>query len=232
MTREAAGPRLVASLLSGRLAPGVTRQRLDLGTRWSPLNGAGLPLIVLFSPAPRSMGWLASHLAARLPAIVYSCAASPEYPDVGGTLRAVRDHTSSGTVDATRLGLVAEDAAAGPVLQFAAGTAEASRLALVSPLLSGALPDGISGLDGFPATLLQFSRDGERAAASVDLERRLRAAAVAVRATDYSTPADGWARRPRVRKGAGRGLDDLVAFFARGLGSASTFEVIPGWDLH
>lgn len=224
------------------MAPGVTHERLEMGTRYIaasttsqpqyPANHTGLPLIVLFSPAPQSMGWLASHLASRLPAVVYSCVASPGRVDLDDTLRAVREHTSSDQVDATRLGLVAEDAAAGPVLQLAAATSDITRLALVSPVVDGPTPEHISGLDGFPATLLQFARGGASAAASVDLEKRLRASAVAVRATDYTLPADGWTRRSRVRRGADRGLDDLVAFFARGLGAASTFKVIPGWDLH
>lgn len=232
MTPEAAGPRRGTSLLSRRTAPGIQLERLDIGTRFAPAGSALLPLVVVLSPTPQSMGWLASHLASRLPAVVYSCVASPDPADIASTLRAVRDHASSSQVDASRLGLVAEDAAASPVLQHAAGTSDITRLALVSPLITGPVPERVSGADGFPATLLQYARDGASAVAIAGLDTRLRAAAVAVRAIDYTTPADGWTRRSRVRRGADRGLDDLVAFFARGLGTASTFRVIPGWDLH
>lgn len=203
-----------------------------MGTRFSPAGTEGLPLIVVASPSAEAMGWLASHLASRLPAVVYTCASSPGSPGFGSTLRAVRDDASHHKVDVTRLGIVAEDAAADDVLRHCANSPGVTRLALVSPLFSEPLPGSIDGLTGFPPTLLQYARGGASAAACAELETRLRGSAVAVRAIDYSAPQDGWTRRSRVRKGSDRGLDDLVGFFARGLGSASTFEVIPGWDLH
>jgi hypothetical protein len=231
------------SLLSGKTASGVSRQRLGFATLWSPPDPTGLPVVVVFSPAPAALGWLASNLAARLPAAVYVCATSTGSSALAGAMTAVRDHAATTAVDGALWGVVAEDAAAPLVLSRLAELGEVSRLALVSPALSAAssvqtgsgadaMDDGPVDVADFPSTLLQFAREGSNAAGCERLATRLREAAVAVRAADYVAPADGWARRSRVRSGSARALDDLVAFFARGLGTASTFRVIPGWDLH
>jgi hypothetical protein len=225
------GPRLTAALLSGKAARGVSRSRLGFGTTWSRPDPAGLPLIVVFSPAPAALGWLASNLAARLPAAVYVCASSPGSPQPSDTLQAVREHAAKRSVDVALLGLVAEDTAAPRVADSIAELGAVTRLALVSPVFDHS---SVAAVDGsvFPPTLLQFGRDGALAADCDRFAARLKDSAVAVRAADYASPSDGWARRSRVRAGSAHALDDLVAFFARGLGTASTFRVIPGWDLH
>lgn len=185
------------------------------------------------SPAPAALGWLGSNLAARLPAAVYVCAASTDPSALADTMTAVVDHASTAGVDVALLGVVAEDTAAPLVLGRFAELGAVSRLAFVSPAFGDETADtGAVDVAGFPSTLLQFARQGPNAAGCERLATRLRDAAVAVRAADYVAPTDGWARRSRVRSGSARALDDLVAFFARGLGTASTFRVIPGWDLH
>jgi acetyl esterase/lipase len=209
----------------------VSRTKLGYATSWSRPNPAGLPLIVVFSPAPAALGWLASNLAARLPAAVYVCASSPGSPPLDDTLRSVRDHAATRSVDVALLGLVAEDTAAPRVADGMAVLGTVTRLALVSPVLDSTFVATADGA-GFPPTLLQFARDGVLAADCELFAARLKESAVAVRSADYAAPADGWARRSRVRAGSAHALDDLVAFFERGLGTASTFQVIPGWDLH
>ena len=217
-------------LFTGRPAAGASMTRESFGSVWRA-GGDGQPLIVVFSPHPAAMAWLASSIAVSLPAavVVASSATDPR-----ATVAAASHAASSLGADPERLAIIGEsDAAGAALLACASGAGAAHRLALISPHLPDE-PDRPSevSFDEVPPVLLQFSRDGVGAVAITALERRLRGAGVAVRAIDYARLADHWARYPRAVRGSARGLDDLVAFLRRGFAVESTFGVIPGWDLH
>jgi hypothetical protein len=220
-------PGVIRRLFAGKTANGATSTSTPLGDLWHPSRTDELPLIVVYSSEPRSMRWIASSLAAALPAAVL-VAVEPATDSVNvpaHTVSAAQSIAPQVRIDAARVGIVGEGDAAAAALH--AASSSALRLALISPRGLGA-----AVVDGIPPTLLQFAQDGESAAESTAWERRLREAAVAVRAIDYTAVGDGWVRYPRAIRGSRRGYSDLLAFFRRGLGDESTFTVIPGWDLH
>ena len=233
-------------MFSRRTVRGVSRSSEDFGVVWRPAQVSGLPLIVVFSAKPSAMGWLASSLAAGLPAVVAVvdvASAGDAIPSADDAVTSAARLAASLAADPARLGVVAEGRTAAIALQLAASRSMAgpngpsrtpvSRLALIAPTFDDEVwPAGATIPSGFPPTLLQFARDGGAAAGCAALAAQLAAAGVAVRATDYQSPRDGWATRSRAVRQSQRGADDLQAFFARGFGSASTFHVIPGWDLH
>ncbi|PRY69665.1 hypothetical protein B0I08_102342 [Glaciihabitans tibetensis] len=262
-------------LLHRRAARGVRRTSADFGALWRGTDTTGQPLIVICSSRPAAMSWLASSLAAGLPALVAvvrltdsgaEADATSATESVGAFDRAVTEAARAATAlgaDPARLGIVGEGAAASVALTLAAARAKPDaddsdesddsdgrgdndpndefgrhpvmRLALISPGSSswGSAAGSAAVIPPFfPPTLIQFARGGSAAQTSTALEQRLSAAGVAVRGTDYQAPRDGWATRSRAVKQSTRGANDLVAFFARGFGAASTFHVIPGWDLH
>jgi acetyl esterase/lipase len=227
---------LAGRLYSGRPPRDVTSVETPSGVLWRRASSANPFVIVLFSDDARGLSWLAGSLASRLDAFVVvgagrgatAPAGSAEHAESARSA-AVREAGTLGA-DVTRVGLLAEGAFAPHAIRAAGEPAShggvTRRLALVSPVLDAAPEVG-----SLPPTLLQFARSGESAPV-VELERQLRRTGVAVRAIDYTDVTDGWARYPRAARGSARGLDDLVAFFERGLGTQSTFDVIPGWDLH
>jgi acetyl esterase/lipase len=230
-------PSVVRRLFGGRPVSGVQSTTADVGTVWQPSSVAGVPVIVVFSTEPKSLAWIASVLAAQLPAVVV---VAGSVTDPVGTLAAASTLAGQLGADASRVGVVGEGVAAASAVLAAASsttnptpaTSERSdravdRIALISPRKIGDTPT-----KGTPPTLLQFAQDGDAAPESALLERRLREAGVAVRSIDYTAVGDGWVKYPRAIRGARRGQTDLVAFFRRGLGDESTFDVIPGWDLH
>jgi hypothetical protein len=242
-------------LLSRRALRGATRSTEKFGALWRPQAVESVPLVVIFSARPSALGWIASSLATGLPALVAVVRVSDAQVDVasatdsvlaadGAVVAACALAASMGANPAT-LGVVADGAATSTAMQLAAQRASdrsnvpaeesprtpVSRLALIAP----ALPDAGVRLDipsQFPPTLVQFAREGSAAAASAAVASQLAEAGVAVRATDYQAPRDGWVTKSRAVRQSQRGADDLVAFFARGFGAASTFHVIPGWELH
>jgi hypothetical protein len=232
-------------VFSRRAVRGAARSSTKFGVLWRPAEVAGVPLIVILSARPAALAWVASSLATSLPAVVVvAAAASPEAAETA--VSAASELAVSLAADPARLGIVADGPTAAAAIALAARRAipeldappraPVSRLALIAPVLSDTalnLTDPTVVVPAaFPPTLLQYARDGAAAAASSALGARIAAAGVAVRATDYQAPRDGWATRSRAVRQSQRGADDLVAFFARGFGAASTFHVIPGWDLH
>jgi len=220
-------------LFAGRPAGAATRATDQLGTLWRPRAEGPLPLVIVFSDSPGAMAWLASSIAAELSAVVLvpSTDADPLSVIAGAQVQA-----GLWGVDAARIAVIGEQRGTDAALSSAhaepgsapdAGTRAVARLALVSPRL----PQTDKGLD-LPPTLLQFSRSDADLAHIVAFEKRLRLNGVAVRATDYTDIGDGWTRYPRAIRHSTRALDDLVAFLRRGIGVDSTFDVIPGWDLH
>jgi acetyl esterase/lipase len=220
-------PGALRRLFAGKAVTGATATTTPLGELWHPSTGDELPLIVIFSTEPRSMRWVASSLAAALPAAVLVAAEriTQSVDESAHIASAALSFAPGAHIDSARVGVVGEGDAAAAALRAAGSSAH--RLALISPRKLGA-----AAVDGIPPTLLQFAQGGASAAESTVWERRLRDAAVAVRAIDYTAVGDGWVRYPRAIRGSRRGYNDLLAFFRRGLGDESTFTVIPGWDLH
>jgi hypothetical protein len=238
-------------MLSRRSLPGATRSSEDFGILWRAAEPSGAPLIVLLTARPATLAWVASSLASSLPAVVAVIRVSFREGDVAAArecahavdlaIDAASQLAVSLKADPARLGLVADGPAAHPALLLAAARTAprldapprvpVSRLALIAPVLE--LPAPLPLVPpAFPPTLVQFAREGATAVASRALATKLSSAGVAVRATDYESPRDGWATRSRAVRRSQRGADDLVGFFARGFGASSTFHVIPGWDLH
>ncbi|MBC7725743.1 MAG: hypothetical protein H7146_13520, partial [Burkholderiaceae bacterium] len=164
---------------------------------------------------------LAGSLATRLGALVW--VPHTEAPDLASAISAV---CAENALDPGRTVIVGEGGGCHAAFALC-GKVPSARIALLYP---PALP----GIDphSFPTTLLQASATSSTRAGVVMLESSLRRAGVAVRETDYQDIADDWARYPRAVRGSKRALGDLVAFLERGVGQSSTFEVIPGWDLH
>lgn len=221
---------LAGRLYTGTPSRSAVQSRGSAGTVWSPAAATGTSAtgtsvtLVLFSSSPGSMAWLASSIATALPATVV-VAKTPDDPH--STLRTVQSELEP---DASRLGVIGEGTAASAAIVAASA---GQRLALVSPEFpSSRNRSGMPSLDGVPPTLLQFARNGASGGVIRDLETTMRDAGIAVRATDYTGIADGWARFPKAVRRSDRALDDLLAFLRRGFGTESTFQVIPGWDLH
>jgi len=220
-------------VFSGRAAGAATRSTDELGTLWRPNAEGPLPLVIVFSESPGALTWLASSIAAQLSAVVL---VPPVGADPGSVVTAAGGQAGRWGVDAARIAVLGEQRGTtaalsavrpGPGSGPDSAPRAVARLALVSPRL----PEIDDGVD-LPPTLLQFSRSDADLARVVAFEKRLRLQGVAVRATDYTDIADGWTRYPRAIRHSKRALDDLVAFLRRGIGVDSTFDVIPGWDLH
>ena len=219
---EHRAPGLAAAAASPRVR-GASAVRSGQGTLWQSDESPARCLVLCLSGHPSGMRWLAGSIAARLPGLVY--VAGAEEDATSAVERATGIARERG-LDARLSAVVAEgDRAEEGVL--ASRILPASRLVLVAP-------PGMPGLEpaGLPTTLLQASQSAADRAGVVELEAAMRRAGVAVRETEYRDIADEWARYPRAVPGSRRALGDLVAFLERGIGQQSTFEVIPGWDLH
>ena len=201
---------------------GASSGRSGAGTVWRSGTGVARSLLVCVSAHPPGMRWLAGSLAVRLPAVVL--VSTPGDPDDLSTHAAAlcRAHD----IDQALTAVIGDGDAAEAAIAATRVLATA-RLALISP---PALPHIAPA--GLPTTLIQASASGPHRVGIVALDDAMRRAGVAVRETEYQGIADGWARYPRAVRGSGRALDDLVAFLERGIGESSTFDVIPGWDLH
>ena len=219
---EGRAPGLAAAVASPRVR-GASSARSGQGTLWQSEGSPARCLVLCLSGHPSGLRWLAGSIAARLPGLVYVAGVDE---DAASAVERARGIARERGLDAGLSAVVAEgDRAEAGVL--ASRMLPASRLVLVSP-------PGMPGLEpaGLPTTLLQASQSAADRAGVVELEAAMRRAGVAVRETEYRDIADGWARYPRAVPGSRRALDDLVAFLERGIGQQSTFEVIPGWDLH
>ena len=217
---ERRAPGLWAAV-GARPVKGTSVVSTPVGTVWT---GTGaLFLVVLLAPDPRTTRWLAGSLVTRLGAVVL--VPDPD-ADVRGIESKVAELCAVTALDPALTVIVGEGAGARRAAELC-GRVPAARIALL-------YPPGLDDADvtRFPTTLIQASASGPERAAVVALDSALRRAGVAVRETEYLDIPDGWARYPRAAPGSKRALDDLVAFLERGVGSSSTFEVIPGWDLH
>lgn len=212
-------------LASAVAAPGVrgaSSVRSEGGTLWRADGELPRSLVVCVSTHPSGMRWLAGSLAVRLAAVVL---VSPPVDSADLSTRAT-DLCRTHDVDPALTAVIADGDGAEAAIA-ATRVLTTARLVLISP---PALPHVSPA--GLPTTLIQASASGPGRASVVALDRAMRRAGVAVRETEYQGIADGWARYPRAVRGSRRALDDLVAFLERGIGEASTFDVIPGWDLH
>ena len=219
---ERHAPGLAAGAASPRVR-GVTAVRSGQGTLWRSDGEPARCLVLRFSEHPSGLRWLAGSVAARLRGLVY--AAGPD-EDAASATEHARGIALDRGLDAGLSAVVAEGGRA-EAGALASRMLPASRLVLIAP-------PGMPGLEpaGLPTTLLQASQSTADRAGVVALEMAMRRAGVAVRETEYRDIGDEWARYPRAVPGSRRALDDLVAFLERGFGQQSTFEVIPGWDLH
>ena len=202
---------------------GATAASHDGGTIWTPRNTRPRSLVVYFTTRPASARWIAGSLAERVNAAVFVPDSADE--PVGASARS-RQIIDSLKLDSALTVVIGEDDGARSAVA-ACPIVRAVRLALISPP-----PMADTDLTGIPTTLLQASRSSKNRREVVALDGELRRAGIAVRETEYESIADGWARYPRAVSGSGRALDDLIAFLERGIGTPSTFDVIPGWDLH
>lgn len=219
---EARSPRLAALVAVPRIT-GATRATGAAGQSevWTPVathsgdaqvtasTDHPSPRILIVADQPVSARWLAASISTALAAEVV-------------TARPHRVTAAELAVDA----IVGLGSAAGTAVSLCR-TSRAGRLALISPL---ELPTSVPS--GLPTTLIQASASGPQRPKVQEFERTLRATGTAVRDTDYPSTADEWVRLPRLVRGSTAALGDLVAFLERGIGVQSTFEVIPGWDLH
>ncbi|MEF2975840.1 alpha/beta hydrolase [Subtercola sp. YIM 133946] len=89
----------------------------------------------------------------------------------------------------------------------------------------------VARLSELPPTLLQRPLASSAQLGGENLAVLLREAGVAVREIEYPKTAVGWASYPRAVGHSGRALDDLVAFFRRGL-IDDGFDVVPAWNVH
>ncbi|MFP7833749.1 hypothetical protein [Marisediminicola sp. LYQ134] len=182
-------------------------------------SGHGLrTVVVIFSPRPLAMRWLAATLAKRLSAAVVIVDSIDDPIAAVERARFLVDSELPVTV-------VGEGSAAAAALD--ASRQQVRRVALIAPREVGPVDPA-----GVPTTLIQDSESSPSRAETVALERALRSGGVGVREPGYRGVTDGWARLPRVSSGTQRALDDLVQFVERGVGPTATFDVIPGWDLH
>jgi len=217
-------------LLASRAVAGAHSRNESGLTVWTTGEAAAgapkRPLILLLSPEPTTVSWLASVLAVDLDAVV---AVAPGGRDVGVALETA---IQLPTVDAAKVGVLGDGAAAGDAIELCRSSDAVIRLALVTPAFRTApAPAPDEDAHVLPPTFIQSSQHSAQAELITSLEVRLRAAGVAVRATEYTSVSDEWTRYPRFAGGASRARTDLVAFFRRGLGTETTFSVIPGWDL-
>ncbi|PPF80160.1 hypothetical protein C5B96_11260 [Subtercola sp. Z020] len=239
------------------LAAPLDAVRLRHVRQKSAAGDESLPLVVFFPDARtvaqrgrRSGDGLASTLAARLPLGVTTVqipesviddreaawqaylAAVAEHP----TLKIAMLGVGTGGALAARTAMRARD-------EPPPGVPPLLRQALISPdfnLLVGppattsALRTSLVALVAeLPATLVQQygARGASRLDPSQNLPELLREAGVAVRSIEYPPSRLDWTEYPRAVRSAPRALDDLVAFFERGI-VADGFDVVPAWNLH
>lgn len=180
-------------------------------------------LVICFAGHPPSGHWLAGSIAVRLDVAVF-------VPDVGIDLASAIGQAVE-IIDDLEL-----DASLTVVVGEGGGAALAMPACRLMPVARMALlyppPLPTTDVTDIPTTLLSASRTSAHRKDLVALDSALREAGVAVRETEYEKIPDGWARYPRAVRGSRRALDDLVGFLERGIGTPSTFDVIPGWDLH
>ena len=214
---ERRSPRLVQRIAAPRVV-GAAHSPASGGApeQWTPSADRDhewfegqTPWIIVVTDRPISAQWMSASLAVALHARVTVTR--------GDTLTA-DDRTADAVVGLN---------AAAPIALDLCRRLRARRLALVSPL---ELPTSVP--TGLPTTLIQASAFGPERPKVREFERTLRATGTAVRDTDYPATPDEWVRLPRLVRGSTAALGDLVAFLERGIGVQSTFEVIPGWDLH
>jgi acetyl esterase/lipase len=89
----------------------------------------------------------------------------------------------------------------------------------------------VARLSELPATLLQRREQSAAQLGGENLAVLLREAGVAVREIEYPETSVSWAAYPKAARYSGRALDDLVAFFHRGL-IDDGFDVVPAWNVH
>ncbi|GGF24982.1 hypothetical protein [Subtercola lobariae] len=89
----------------------------------------------------------------------------------------------------------------------------------------------VARLSELPATLLQRPTASSAQLGAENLAALLREAGVAVREIEYADTGISWAAYPKATRYASRALDDLVAFFHRGL-IDDGFDVVPAWNVH
>lgn len=192
----------------------------ELGTLWQRPSSHPRALVIYFTEFPETARWLAGSLALKLDTVVLVVGSLTIAPTSFSGLAA------SLGLDESLTAVVAEGAGTTAGLA-ACRAASVARIALLYPTgLNGAEPRGV------PTTLLQSAVTSDGREEVVEFEVALRRSGVAVREMDYRTLGDGWARYPKAVAGSKKALEDLVAFLQRGIGTLSTFEVIPGWDLH
>ena len=212
---ERQSPRLAQRIAAPRVVGAAHSPASEAAPeQWTPVaDREGIeghaPWIVVVTDRPISAQWMSASLAIALHARVTVTR--------GDTLSA-DDRTADAVV-----GLYA----AAPTALDLCRRLRARRLALVSPR---ELPTSVP--TGLPTTLIQAAAFGPERPKVREFERTLRATGTAVRDTDYPATPDEWVRLPRLVRGSTAALGDLVAFLERGIGVQSTFEVIPGWDLH
>lgn len=219
---ERRAPRLAQGVAAPRVA-GAVHSTAGGGASeyWTPADDirsptpsdSRSPSILLVTDKPVSARWLGASLSVGLGAQVI-------------VVRSGTESAASSQEDLDVDAIVGVGVASSAAITLCRRS-RAGRLALVSPV---ALPASVPS--GLPTTLIQSAASGaERRQVNV-FERTLRATGTAVRDTDYPSTPDEWVRLPRLIRGSSAALDDLVAFLERGIGVQSTFEVIPGWDLH
>lgn len=221
---EARAP-VLARAIATPAVPGAIADRLAGGTLWRS-EQTPRALVVYLTGSPGLSRWLAGSVAVRLDALVLV----PIAVDASAVEQVVTAaRSASRLTDRAPVVVVGEADAATSAI--AASTAlHASRLALLYPTeLSVAAPGPERSI---PTTLIQAAADSADRGTVAAMDAAWRRAGIAVRETEYSGIDDGWARYPRASKGSRRALDDLIGFLDRGIGQASTFDVIPGWDLH
>ncbi len=184
-------------------------------------------LVVYLTGSPGLSRWLAGSIANRLSALVL--VRDPmTHRLTTADIENCRFSGGSNLSESAPTVVVGEADAASAAIELSVAV-RAIRLALLYPT---AVRDFRAASESLvPTTLVQAAATGDHRADVVALDSAWRRAGIAVRETEYSDVDDGWARYPRVTKGSGRALDDLIGFLDRGMGQASTFDVIPGWDL-
>lgn len=222
----------VARFLTAPTVAGVVTEKSELGTVYLPLSAEPHCLIVYFTEFPPSARWLAGSLSVRLNARVLVPAVLPSHDPDAAALVARAITGLAPTVDRDQTTVVGEENGARSAIAAAVGNGQSSRtpvsrLALLYP---PEVPETLPGT--LPTTMLQVAHGAANRPQLVQFDRALRHSGVAVRETDYRTVGDQWARYPKRVTGSKRALDDLVGFLDRGVGTPSTFEIIPGWDLH
>lgn len=202
---------------------GARTRATDQGQEYSS-DAAASSLVVYFTGLPETARWLAGSLAVRLATeVLVADTRAGRGADPAPLLAAA---IADRGLDASRVAVVGEGDASTAAVTACAGI-RVARLALLYPAIAE-----VEAPESMPTTLIQAARYGPDRAAVLALDALLRRSGVAVRETEYESVPDGWARHPKLVPGSSRALGDLVAFLERGFGVPSTFEVIPGWDLH